>query len=167
LKPIIRWNHRPEEEGITTIAAPAHHEPAVGITALKKKGLRPTLAGSAAGETSVGITALKKKGLRHRPRVSIKETAAVGITALKKKGLRPSPLDWLLGSGGWNHRPEEEGITTLRTVNARAQTSWNHRPEEEGITTKPIGAYEWKDAVGITALKKKGLRLGVEGLALG
>ncbi len=81
----------------------------------------------------------------------------VGITALKKKGLRrtsQSAMDW---ATRWNHRPEEEGITTSAPSVVRSLTRWNHRPEEEGITTSIMVAIN-KDPVGITALKKKGLR---------
>jgi len=40
------------------------HRRRVGITALKKKGLRPARAFSSSDFNLVGITALKKKGLR-------------------------------------------------------------------------------------------------------
>ncbi len=82
---------------------------------------------------------------------------------------------------GWNHRPEEEGITTSLTTASNpesvgitalkkkglrltetaafaASSRWNHRPEEEGITTLRVSKLDDRN-VGITALKKKGLRL--------
>ncbi len=59
----------------------------VGITALKKKGLRPRTQ-SQSPMVPVGITALKKKGLRLDCDTLLACCYAVGITALKKKGLR-------------------------------------------------------------------------------
>jgi len=62
-------------------------------------------------------------------------------------------------AASWNHRPEEEGITTPSSTASRAASSgWNHRPEEEGITTPSGLVAELLPGVGITALKKKGLR---------
>jgi len=85
----------------------------VGITALKKKGLRLDCLSNIRCLVFVGITALKKKGLRHSMTARLPKPSLVGITALKKKGLRPcQPLQPSLHPRSWNHRPEEEGITT-------------------------------------------------------
>mgnify|MGYP007050172223 CR=1 FL=1 len=65
VSPVPRWNHRPEEEGITTPCRRAiGNTLSVGITALKKKGLRPVWVIRMYLLFGVGITALKKKGLR-------------------------------------------------------------------------------------------------------
>jgi len=105
------WNHRPEEEGITTCAGCGRGgAPSVGITALKKKGLR------------LNATTDKEspEGWNHRPEEE-------GITTVYRVIVSVT--------GGWNHRPEEEGITTWLVTWAIWRIRWNHRPEEEGITT--------------------------------
>ncbi len=120
------WNHRPEEEGITTCRHPLPSTRDVGITALKKKGLRrvPPL-GTTGG--IVGITALKKKGLR-RATDSSRTAHCVGITALKKKGLRHKLPGFFAIKLRWNHRPEEEGITTW---------SGHHNPPRDILLSPP------------------------------
>jgi len=109
----ISWNHRPEEEGITTQPDDSFLElNPVGITALKKKGLRLPQKYVFRFEFS----------WNHRPEEE-------GITT---RLFEQYPMPCLC----WNHRPEEEGITTQHDgALAEAVSRWNHRPEEEGITT--------------------------------
>ncbi len=131
-----------------------------------------------------GITALKKKGLRHDRQLALDTVDTAGITALKKKGLRRRLAVETIRQDRWNHRPEEEGITTARSRHSSQRNGgwnhrpeeegittdsqdpgldvdlgWNHRPEEEGITTARADSTKATRSAGITALKKKGLRL--------
>ncbi len=112
------WNHRPEEEGITTC-----HFADVFLR-LTRWNHRPEEEGITTADCAPSDG--------HRP---------AGITALKKKGLRRATRSHSRARRCWNHRPEEEGITTDLGVDPDVSVGWNHRPEEEGITTGTTRGY--------------------------